>query len=498
MNVSASRANLTEVTEDVLIVPVFDDESPAYGLLAELNERSGGLIAASFESGEFDGKRDRWTLFHNLRGLRAPRLMLFGAGDAADLSSQSLQRIAGAAVRVLAERGARTVAFALTDRLLNKQSGQAVVEGALLGVVTPGLYRASDKPGIKRLLLVSTKLDEGELTGAAERGAVMGEATNLARSLCFEPSNVLTPTELALRAETMATREGLKFEALGETEMKERGMGALLAVSRGSQEPARLIVLNYEPEGAPPDTDLIALVGKGITFDSGGISIKPAERMEEMKYDMGGGAAVIGAMQIMARLRPNARVLGLVPASENLPSGRAVKPGDVVRSMSGRTIEVANTDAEGRLVLCDAISYAIERGAKTIVDAATLTGAVAVALGEVRGAVMGNDQQVVSDLISAGDQCGERVWPMPMDKEYLEIIKSDIADVRNVGNRSAGSITAGWFLRQFAGDARWAHLDIAGTAWLESEKPYIAKGATGFGTRLMANFVLNRAPNAKA
>jgi leucyl aminopeptidase len=301
----------------------------------------------------------------------------------------------------------------------------------------------------------------------------------------------MTPTELANRAEAMAAREGLAFEALGEDEMKRLGMGALLAVSRGSQEPARLIILRYEPEGAATD-QLIALVGKGITFDSGGISIKPAEKMDEMKYDMGGGAAVIGAMQAIAQLKPNARVLGLVPASENLPSGRAVKPGDVVRSLSGKTIEVANTDAEGRLILADAITYAIQQGATTIVDAATLTGACVVALGENRAAVMGTDQALIDELIGAGEQSGERLWQMPLDKEYGDMIRSDIADVRNIGNRVAGSITAAWFLKHFAGETSWAHLDIAGTAWTEEVKPYLARGATGFGVRLLTNFVRNR------
>jgi leucyl aminopeptidase len=270
-------------------------------------------------------------------------------------------------------------------------------------------------------------------------------------------------------------------------------MGALLAVSRGSVEPAQLIELEYKPAEQQANATCIALVGKGITFDSGGISIKPAEKMEDMKYDMAGGAAVIAAMQILARLKPGVRVLGLIPAAENLPSGRAVKPGDVVRSLSGKTIEVVDSDAEGRLVLCDAVTYAISRGATTIVDAATLTGAVAIALGDVRGGVMGNNDGLVEALVRAGDECGELVWPMPMDDEYEELIRSDIADVRNSGNRTAGAITAGWFLRLFAGETEWAHLDIAGTGWTEEEKPYIARGATGFGTRLMARFVLNRA-----
>jgi leucyl aminopeptidase len=285
----------------------------------------------------------------------------------------------------------------------------------------------------------------------------------------------------------------LQVSVLDEPQIKKLGMGALLAVARGSVEPPRLIVMSYDP--SPPDEklDLIALVGKGITFDSGGISIKAASKMDEMKYDMGGGAAVIGAMQAISRLKPKARVLGLVPAAENLPSGRAVKPGDVVRSLSGKTIEVVNTDAEGRLILSDAISFAIDKGAALIVDAATLTGACVVALGEIRAGVMGTDQKLIDGLLAAGEASGERLWQLPLDSEYREIIRSDIADIKNVGNRTAGAITAGMFLRNFAGSTPWAHVDIAGTAWLDKEMPYLAKGATGFGTRMMARFVLDRA-----
>jgi leucyl aminopeptidase len=253
-----------------------------------------------------------------------------------------------------------------------------------------------------------------------------------------------------------------------------------------------LTVLSYIP---PPDmtagNEKIALIGKGITFDSGGISIKPALNMEEMKYDMGGGAAVIGAMQVIARLKPPIPVMGVIPASENLPSGRAVKPGDVVRSLSGKTIEVVNTDAEGRLILADAITYAINLGARRVVDVATLTGACVIALGDVRAAVVGSDQRLVDQLIDAGEECGERLWHLPLDSEYSNLIRSEIADLKNVGDRSAGAITAGAFLKNFVGSVPWAHLDIAGTAWLEQAKPYMAKGATGFGVRLMANFVLN-------
>ena len=503
MNITASRTSLGEISEDVLIVPVFEGDNPRDSenapALAALDHLTRGAVAAVFEDGEITGKRDRWILLHNVGQFSTKRLLLYGAGKPEKIDAISLGRVSGAAIRILSKSpGIRSAAFLVTRQLESERFVRAIVEGALLGQISGELYGSKDEPtgGIDTLDLISELPDPPDFERAISLGTAMAEATNFARMLGYEPSNVMTPSELTLRAKEMAEREGLGFEALGEDEMKHLGMGALLAVSRGSQEPARLIVLSYEPGGDgshAASNELIALIGKGITFDSGGISIKPAAKMEDMKYDMGGGAAVIGAMQVIARQRPRVRVLGLVPASENLPSGRAVKPGDVVRSLSGKTIEVVNTDAEGRLVLADAITYAINRGASCIVDAATLTGACVVALGEARAAVMGTDRQLIDDLVKAGEQSGERLWPMPLDEEYGEIIRSDIADVKNVGNRTAGSITAGYFLKHFAGATPWAHLDIAGTAWTETEKPYIAKGATGFGVRLMATFVLNRA-----
>ncbi|MEK6321246.1 MAG: leucyl aminopeptidase [Acidobacteriota bacterium] len=508
MKITASRTSLGEISADVLVVPVFEGETPRdsenASALAALDHLTRGAVASLFDGGEMTGKRNRWVLLRDAGQFSTKRLLFYGAGSAEKIDSLSVQRLAGAALRTLTKhRGIRAAAFLITRKLESEAFVQALVEGALIGQMSGELYRSNGEHAseVETLDLISELQDPPDFEAAVRVGTAMGEATNFARALGYEPSNVMTPTELALRAQKMAESEGLGFEALGEDEMKRLGMGALLAVSRGSEEPARLIVLSYEPAGsadggrvAPVPSELIALVGKGITFDSGGISIKPAARMEEMKYDMGGGAAVIGAMQVIARLRPKVRVIGLVPAAENLPSGRAVKPGDVVRSLSGKTIEVVNTDAEGRLVLADAITYAINRGATCVVDAATLTGACVIALGEVRAAVMGTDQHLVEELVEAGEQCGERLWTLPLDKDYGELIKSDIADVKNVGNRTAGSITAGFFLKHFAGSVPWAHLDIAGTAWIEKEKPNIAKGATGFGARLMANFVLNRAP----
>ena len=496
MKIITSRKSLREISEDVLIVPVFEGETPSDSetALALLNHLTRGAVASLFEDGEIDGKRNRCVLLHNVGDFSTKRLLLYGAGDPEKVDSLRVQRLTGAAVRTLIkQRGIRSAAFLVTRKLQRPVCVQAIVEGALIGEISGELYRSnSERSEIATLELIGELPDHPDFEPAVRAGVAMAEAANFARELGYEPSNVMTPTELARRAEVMARREGLDFEALTEDEMKRLGMGALLAVSRGSQEPAQLISMAYKSE-ISTDGDLIALIGKGITFDSGGLSIKPAEKMDEMKYDMAGGAAVIGAMQAIARLKPNVRVIGVVPASENLPSGRAVKPGDVVRSLSGKTIEVVNTDAEGRLVLADAITYAISRGATCIVDVATLTGACVVALGEAHAAVMGTDQRLIDDLIAAGNQCGERLWPMPLDKEYGELIKSEIADVKNVGNRTAGSITAAYFLKHFIGSESWAHLDVAGTAWTEKEKSYIAKGATGFGARLLANFVMNRA-----
>jgi len=505
MKIIASRTSLGEIREDVLIVPVFEGETPRdsenASALAALDHLTAGAVASLFDSGEMTGKRDRCVLLHDVGQFSTKRLLLYGAGSAEKIDSLGVQRLAGAAIRTLIkQRGMSSAAFLVTRKLESEALVRAIVEGAVLGQVSGQLYRTNgDQPNeIATLDMVSELPNPPDFDRAIRAGTAMAEATNFARSLGYEPSNVMTPTELSARAQKMAVQEGLGYEAMGEDEMKRLGMGALLAVSRGSDEPARLIVLSYEPgrEGGPDAGargELIALVGKGITFDSGGISIKPAAKMEDMKYDMGGGAAVIGAMQVIARLRPNVRVIGLVPASENLLSGRAVKPGDVVRSLSGKTIEVVNTDAEGRLVLADAITYAIGRGATCIVDAATLTGACVIALGETRAAVMGTDEKLIAELIKAGEECGERLWQLPLDQDYGDLIKSDIADVKNVGNRTAGSITAGYFLKHFAESVPWAHLDIAGTAWTEEEKSYIARGATGFGVRLMASFVLNRA-----
>jgi leucyl aminopeptidase len=350
-------------------------------------------------------------------------------------------------------------------------------------------YRTSDKEEriIEEMILATTEGDTDELRRGVERGRILAEATNFARDLVNEPANVLTPTELARRAEEIAQTFGLEIDVLDEARMKELGMGSLLGVSQGSAEPARLIVLSYTPSAESKET--IAIVGKGLTFDSGGISIKPADGMEKMKYDMSGGATTIAAMRAIAQLKPAVNVIGLVGAVENMPGGRAQRPGDVVRSMAGKTIEIINTDAEGRLVLADVLAYARKLGATRIVDLATLTGAVSIALGDVYVAALGNNQEWIDAVIEAGRRAGEKIWELPLDKDYREQIKSEIADIKNTGGRKAGTITAAYFLREFVEDTPWVHLDIAGTAWNESNKPFLTSGPTGVCVRTLATLV---------
>jgi leucyl aminopeptidase len=491
MNITISGKSIHEVKGDILIVPVFEGDAPNKGAFAVLNEATQGLVASLFESREVKSKLRHAILLHNNSSETAKRILFYGAGKSEGLTALGLQRLASAAIRKLLSYNFSSAAFLLTAPLEQAASVQALTEGAMLGQMKGNLYHTDDEDSgeITSLEFICESADAAQFNQAITTAQVMAEATNFARHLTFEPGNELTPTRLAEAAREMAAREGLDCTIIDESEMKELGMGAILGVSRGSEEPAKLVILRHEPEGADA-SQLIALVGKGITFDSGGISIKPANGMEEMKNDMGGGAAVIGAMQIIARLKPNVRVMGVIAASENMPSGRSYKPGDVLRSLSGKTIEVVNTDAEGRLVLADAMTYSINQGATRIIDAATLTGACVVALGDVRAAVMGTDQQLIDDLLEAGDACGERLWQLPIDKEYGDLIRSDIADVKNSGGRYAGAITAGMFLKMFAGSVAWAHLDIAGPVWYEEEKPFMAKGATGFGARLLASYVL--------
>jgi leucyl aminopeptidase len=431
---------------------------------------------------------------HRPGTLRAERLLLIGAGKREDFSLDSVRRVTGSAARFLRAKGARSMSILRRSQLDIGKSAQAAVEGVLLGLFEPDMYKTENKEERRieeLILLAAAPGSEDALAQGVERGRIIGDAVNLARELSNEPSSTLTPSELAERAKETANKFGLEIDVLDEARMKELGMGALLGVARGSDEPAKLVVLRYTADES--DSNVIAIVGKGITFDSGGISIKPAEGMEKMKYDMSGAAATLAAMRAIAQLKPRANVIGVMPTTENMPSGRAYKPGDVLRAMSGKTIEVINTDAEGRLILADAISYARKLGATKIIDLATLTGAVSIALGTINVAILGNDQLFIDEMREAARQVGERFWQLPMDKDYREMIKSDIADIKNSAGRNAGTITAAYFLREFAEDTPWVHLDIAGTAWENDRKPYMSKGPTGVAIRTLINYVCNHA-----
>ena len=496
MEVQTSTGRYQEQDVQALTVAVFKDEKGDDGILKELDEASGGVVRSVIESEELKGKEGETVYVHlasSGSGLRARRLLLVGVGAREDYTPAQVSQMAGAAVRFLRGKNVKTVGLVTRADGDVEKTAAAATEGAIMGLFEPDKYRTVDKEErtIERLVIISEGADEAALKGGAERGQIIGESVNFTRDLSNEPGAYMTPTDLAERARQIASEFGLNVDVLDEARMEQEGMGALLSVSHGSEEDAKLIILKYTPRDATAqdEENLLAFVGKGITFDSGGISLKPGENMELMKYDMTGGATVLGAMRAIAQLKPSIPVLGVVPASENLPSGKATKPGDVVKAMSGKTIEIINTDAEGRLILSDAICYAKKLGAKRVIDMATLAGAVSIALGDVNTAVLGTDQELIDEIIGAGKEVGEKFWQLPLDKEYTKQIKSDIADIKNVGGRKAGTITAAAFLKEFADGISWAHLDIAGTAWGDDAKPYRAKGPTGVAVRTLINIV---------
>jgi leucyl aminopeptidase len=498
MQIESTNGSYRDADVQALAIAVFKDESADNGFLSDLDAVTGGVIKSVIDSEELKGKEGESVYVHLMGNnqIKAQRLLLVGVGERSEYTTAQASQMAGTAVRALRGKNVKSVAVAPRLEGDAEDIASAVVEGSFLALFDPDKYRTVDKEAreVEKLIVVLDGADQTALQRGTERGAIIGESVNFTRDLANEPGAYMTPTNMAERARDIATEFGLSFDVLDEDRMEQEGMGSLLSVSRGSDEPAKLIILKYTPTNAPAGNhDLLAFVGKGITFDSGGISLKPGDNMELMKYDMTGGATVMGAMRAIAQLKPSIPVLGVVPSSENLPSGKATKPGDVVRAMTGKTIEVINTDAEGRLILADAIAYARKLGATRIVDMATLTGAVSIALGDVNTAVLGTDQELIDEIIAAGKEAGEKFWQLPLDKEYSKQIKSDIADIKNVGGRKAGTITAAAFLKEFADGISWAHLDIAGTAWCDEAKPYRAKGPTGVAVRTLVRIVARAA-----
>ncbi len=443
------------------------------------------LIAAK----ELTGKALETVLLHRPPGLRAKRILFIGGGKANKFSPAELRKLAGAGVRFLKNKSIKSFAL-LAPEAASLQGGsaadavRAIVESAYVADFDPDYYRSDrqDQAVQEFTIVVEKDAEIASLERALEEGRIIGESQNFTRDLVNEPSNRMTPSILAERASKMCAEVGLPCEVYGPDRIKELKMGAFWSVAQGSDEEPRLIVMRYEPAEAPP-SPVLGLVGKGITFDTGGISIKPADGMEKMKYDMAGGATMIGVMRAIALLKPKVRVIGVVCATENMPSGHAQKPGDVQIAMSGKSIEIINTDAEGRLVLADGLHYARQLGATHLLDAATLTGACVVALGYVNAGIFSNDENFYARFAQAVERSGEKMWRLPVDAEYQEQIKSEIADIKNTGGRWGGAVAAAMFLKEFVEETPWIHLDIAGTAWIEDSKSWIAKGPSGIAVR---------------
>jgi len=472
-----------------LVVPVFTNGEMSSAAKA-VDAAVGGAITAILSSEEIKGKLADCALVH-AGDKPFHRVLVVGLGERAKFEPSHLARYAGAAVRYLGRRNVDTLAIALPDEAKGNEVACAsfAIEGAISGGFETTIYQ--EKPekrmAVQSVTLLSDGFDASGIKRGVERGEILGEAVNFARRLAVTPGNDMTPTVLADEAAKCGKAAGISVEVFDEARIRKEGMGSFLSVAQGSVQPPTFIVMRYN--GDPGNKELLALVGKGITFDTGGISLKPPERMEEMKYDMSGGAAVIATMCALGKLKPKLNVVGIVPATENMPGGKATKPGDIVKAMNGKTIEVINTDAEGRLILADALVYANKVGATKIVDAATLTGACVIALGHAASAAVGSDDAFTNEFLAAAKRTGERYWHMPLYDDYASAMKSDIADLKNTGGRPAGTLTAAAFLKAFVDDTPWVHLDIAGTAYLDNESAWQAKGPTGTPVRAFVSFV---------
>jgi leucyl aminopeptidase len=494
MEIQLESQPYSSIETDALVTYVFDRDDKFDGVLADINVGMSGRLSALSTSGELTGKSLELVLVHFPQGLTAQRLLLVGAGKPGKFTTNDLRKIAGTALRYLKSRGVKKIVFLAREGERSPEAAQAVVEGLVAADFDSDKYRTEKKKnrGIHALSLVGFAAGLGDsLQTAVDHGRVIAESQNFARDLINEPSNKLTPRILAAKSEAMAKEVGLVVDVLDERKIAELKMGALIGVAQGSIEPPRVIVVRYEPQTRRPEAPVLGLVGKGVTFDTGGISIKPAANMEKMKYDMGGAGTMLGAMRALASLKPSVSVIAVIPSVENMPGGRAQKPGDVQTAMSGKTIEVINTDAEGRMILADAVTYAKQLGCTHLIDAATLTGAIEVALANVHVGAFGTPREYLDQFLESAKAVGEKMWPMPMDEEYEEMIKSNIADIRNTGSgKGGGASTGAWFIKEFAEDTPWIHLDIASTCWVDEGRPWLAKGPTGVAIRSIVDFAL--------
>jgi leucyl aminopeptidase len=502
VEIKVTAGDVTQVPADAVIVNLFEGVETPGGATGAVDKALRGAITRLIAAGEVKGKLNAVAVVHTFGQIAAERVAIVGLGKQADFTLDRARQAAASAAKALRKLGCKHIATVLHGAGIGgsepAQAAQAVTEGTILGLYTFKKYQSKKEDSGEIAELTIVEREAGKVP-AIEQGVAVGrilaEATNFARDLANEPANQMTPTIMAQKAQEIAAAYGLEFEALGREKMKELGMGALLGVAQGSQEPPQLIVLRYWGAGKDSPQPGLGLIGKGITFDSGGLSIKPAEGMGDMKGDMSGGAAVLGAMRAIAQLQPKINVTGLVPATENLPSGSAFKPGDILKALDGKTIEVISTDAEGRLILADALAYARKLGLSPLVDVATLTGACVVALGTVRTGAFTNNPALLAQVIAAGDEAGEKIWQLPTDEEYKELFKSEVADLKNSGGRWAGAITGAMFVGAFAEDTPWVHLDIAGTSRLMEgkESAYAPRWGSGVMVRTLANLAVKLA-----
>jgi leucyl aminopeptidase len=498
MQIKVQSGDISQFKADAVVVNLFEGVATPGGGTGAVDAAMGGAISDLITAGDIRGKSGEFTLIHSLGRLASQRVIVAGLGKSTDFSIDQVRSLSAELARYLRRQRLKDVAViahgAGIAGLPSEDCAEAIAEGTLLGLYRFLRHKRPDDEGVDIESLTVVEHDATKvavLERGVECGRILAEATNFCRDMANEPANYLTPTDMAEQAEEMASRTGLMVEVHGPDWMREKGMGGVLGVAAGSAQEPRFIVLRYNGGG---DATL-AFVGKGITFDTGGISIKPASGMEEMKGDMSGGASVIAAMGAIARLKPRVNVIGIVPATENMPGGSATKPGDVLKTMIGKTIEVINTDAEGRLILADGLAYAREQGANAIVDIATLTGAISTTLGNVAMGAMTNNSRLLDRVKEAAATAGERVWELPMWDDYKDLIRSDVADMKNSGGRMAGSITAAMLLREFVEDTPWVHLDIAGVDNYDRDKGVMVKGASGIPVRTLVHLALQMGDN---
>jgi leucyl aminopeptidase len=497
VNIFVKKGKLVDTKSQAIILPLFEESKKLTGIALEIDKISGGLISDIISNGDFEAKPSQVSVLYTGGKLPSKRIVLVGLGKQKEINLEKLRSAFASVMRYLRGMNIREAAASINLNLLpgkKDQIVQAAVEGALLGLYQYTPYKTVGREDIKEMEefnIIADAKDFSLIESVVNKTRMISDAVYFARDLISAPSNEMTPTILAQKACEIAERKNVSCRIFDKNEMKKMGMNALLAVASGSHQEPKFIILEYA--GGKKKDAPVVLVGKGLTFDSGGISIKPAEKMDEMKTDMSGGAAVIGTIMAAADLQIPLNITGIIPATENLPGGSAYKPGDIIKSYSGKTIEVLNTDAEGRLILADALAYAAELKPVAVIDIATLTGACIIALGDDVIGMLGTNDKLKEEIDKAAQSTGELVWELPLWESYHEQIKSDIADYKNTGGRAAGTITAAAFLSKFVGDnTPWVHLDIAGPAWTTKDKPYIPKGASAVAVRLLVEFLRNR------